>query len=228
MIRNWMRMESHLLESRISKTVRLRYLLHLPAKAGTDAVQLWPTILFLHGLGESGDDPKTVLLQGLPAYVVQQSDFPFIVIAPQCPWGTWWPELADGLAQLLDDCMGRYPVDPKRLYLTGLSMGGSGAWYLASIWPHRFAAVAPICGGGYWFHGFPQRVCALKETPVWAFHGAKDDVVPLAASKDMVRALRECGGDVRLTVYPEAGHDSWTITYNNPELYRWLLQHARV
>jgi len=220
-------MESHLIEIHVSKTIRLPYLLHLPATGGTSTGQLLPTILFLHGRGESGEDPKAVLREGLPAYVAQQPDFPFIVIAPQCPWGTWWPELADSVGKLLDECAACYPMDPQRLYLTGLSMGGFGAWYLASIWPDRFAAVAPICGGGYWFHGFPQRVCALKETPVWAFHGAKDDVVPVAASEEMVRALRECGGEVQLTVYPEAGHDSWTMTYNNPELYRWFLQYVR-
>jgi predicted peptidase len=221
-------MESHLIEIRLSKSIHLRYLLHLPAPVGTSTDQLWPTILFLHGRGESGNDPTAVLREGLPAYIARQPDFPFIVIAPQCPWDTWWPELADSLAQLLDECADRYAIDPKRLYLTGLSMGGFGAWYLATAWPQKFAAIAPICGGGYWFHGFPQRVCVLKETPVWAFHGAKDDVVPVAASEQMVSALRECGGKVELTVYPDAGHDSWTITYNNPELYRWFLQHVRM
>jgi predicted peptidase len=87
--------------------------------------------------------------------------------------------------------------------------------------------VAPICGGGYWFHGFPQRVCVLKDTPVWAFHGAQDDVVPLTVSEELVSALRECGGNVEFTVYPDAGHDSWTVTYNNPEWYSWFLQQAR-
>jgi predicted peptidase len=222
-----LKMESHLAEIHLSKTIHLTYLLHLPAPAKVNTGQLWPTILFLHGRGESGDDPTAVLREGLPTYIAQQLDFPFIVIAPQCPWETWWPELADGLDQLLDECADLYPIDPHRLYLTGLSMGGYGAWYLATTWPHRFAAIAPICGGGYWFHGFPQRVCGLKDTPVWAFHGAKDDVIPLAASEELVRVLRECGGQVALTVYPEAGHDSWTITYNNPDLYRWFLQHAR-
>jgi predicted peptidase len=225
--KGWLTMESHVMDIHISKTVRLNYLLHLPAAVGTSAGGLWPTILFLHGRGESGDDPSAVMRQGLPAYVAQQPVFPFIVIAPQCPWGTWWPELAESLTKMLDACVERFPVDPERLYLTGLSMGGFGTWYLAAILPRRFAAIAPICGGGYGFHGFPQRVCALRDTPVWAFHGAKDDVVPVSASEDMVSALRECGGEVQLTIYPEAGHDSWTNTYTNPELYRWFLQHPR-
>ena len=219
-------MENHVTEIQLSKTIRLRYLLHQPTTARARTGQLWPTILFLHGRGESGEDPSTVLGVGLPSHIAQQPDFPFIVIAPQCPWETWWPELAESLAKLLDECADLYPIDLKRLYLTGLSMGGFGAWYLGTVWPRRFAAIAPICGGGYWFHGFPDRVRALKGTPVWAFHGAKDDVVPVEASEEMVRALRECGGEVQLTVYPEAGHDSWTMTYSNPDLYRWFLQHA--
>jgi predicted peptidase len=104
-------------------------------------------------------------------------------------------------------------------------MGGFGSWYLGARWPRRFAAVAPICGGGLIFHGFPERVQRLKDTPVWAFHGAKDDVVPVDESQRLVDALREYGGKVEFTVYPEAAHNSWTPTYNNPELYRWFLSH---
>jgi predicted peptidase len=182
--------------------------------------------LFLHGLGESGDDLDLVLDKGLPPYVSAHPHFPFVVIAPQCPRNTWWPELQEELEQLIEACTDRYPIDKKRLYLTGMSMGGYGAWYYGATWPHRFAAVVPICGGGTWFHGFPERVRALKDVPVWAFHGARDDVVPLSASAELVNELREHDGNVKFTVYPEAGHDSWTDTYNNPRLYEWLLAHT--
>jgi predicted peptidase len=128
---------------------------------------------------------------------------------------------------LLDDLLGRYAVDRDRIYLTGLSMGGYGTWYLGTEHANRFAAIAPICGGGYWFHGFPERVCRLRDTPVWAFHGAQDDVVPLGESETLVDTLRQCGGTVELTVYPDAGHDSWTATYANPALYQWFLAHTR-
>lgn len=210
----------------ISKSVRLNYLVHLPPQLADTPGQLWPTILFLHGFGESGDNPAMVLAQGLPAYIAEHPDFPFIVIAPQCPWQTWWPELADSLDQLLTECQATYPIDPKRLYLTGLSMGGYGTWYLGARWPEKFAAIAPICGGGYWFHGFPQRVEALKDVPVWAFHGAQDPVVPLEASQVLVNTLKTVGGQVKFTIYPDADHDSWTETYHNPELYTWFLQHT--
>lgn len=211
----------------LAEDSHLSYQLHLPAQAKSDGDQLWPAILFLHGWGESGDDISAVLEIGLPAYIADKPDFPFIIIAPQCPWFTWWPELAGSLDQLLEQCLAVLPIDQQRLYLTGLSMGGYGSWYLASRWPDRFAAVAPICGGGYWFHGFPERVSKLKDTPVWAFHGAQDDVVPLAASEEMVSVLRKNGGDVKLTVYPQADHDSWTETYSNPELYTWFLKHEK-
>ena len=207
---------------------KLNYLLHLPPQAESKPDQLWPAILFLHGHGQSGDDITAVLDQGLPSYIAGKPDFPFIVIAPQCPWFTWWPELAGSLEQLLDQCLETLPVDPQRLYLTGLSMGGFGAWYLATNWPDKFAAVAPICGGGYWFHGFPERVADMKEIPVWTFHGAKDDSVPLSSTELLVTTLRESGGSVKFTIYPEADHDSWTETYSNPKLYEWFLQHSNV
>lgn len=212
-------------EIRNTQTRPLNYLLHVPATAADRSDQTWPLILFLHGYGESGEDVSAVMKHGLPQVVAQQPDFPFIVVAPQCPWHTWWPELAESLDALLDQVMATYAVDPQRVYLTGLSMGGFGTWYLGATRPQRFAAIAPICGGGYWFHGFPNQVCALKTTPVWAFHGAKDEIVPLAASEQLVETLQACGGDVRFTVYPDATHDSWTETYNNPELYTWFLQH---
>jgi len=219
-------MENKVADIHFSKTVNLNYLLHVPEQAQRNPEKLWPTILFLHGLGESGNNPNDVLQHGLPRYITERPDFPFIVIAPQCPENTWWPELADGLERLLEKCYGSLAIDRQRLYLTGLSMGGFGSWYLASIWPGRFAAIAPVCGGGYWFHGFPRQVAALKNVPVWAFHGAKDGVVPLTDSEKLVNALRGCGGNVRFTIYPNANHDSWTETYNNPELYNWFLQHS--
>jgi predicted peptidase len=208
-----------------SKSFRLRYLLHLPPEARQATEKTWPAILFLHGLGQSGDDPTAVLQIGLPHHVAQHDDFPFVVIAPQCPWNTWWPELAEWLDRLLVEGASSLPIDPRRVYLTGLSMGGFGTWYLGALWPQRFAAVAPICGGGYWFHGFPQRVANLRHIPVWAFHGARDDVVPLAESERLVHELQAAGGEVKFTVYPHAGHDSWTETYRNPELYEWFLSH---
>jgi predicted peptidase len=128
----------------------------------------------------------------------------------------------DALNALLDEVVAQYKVDKKRIYLTGLSMGGYGTWALAGTSPERFAAIVPICGGGD-----PADARRLKDIPTWVFHGAKDSVVPLSRSEEMVKALKEAGSDVKFTIYPEAEHDSWTETYNNPKLYEWLLQHKR-
>jgi predicted peptidase len=197
---------------------RAQYLLYLPPDYSEG--ESWPLVLFLHGAGERGTDLDLVTKHGLPKLIKQGKDFPFIVVSPQCPEGTWWD--TEMLLHLVDEMMATYSVDPDRVYVTGLSMGGFGAWELLLREPERFAAAAPICGGG-----IPYLARWFSHVPVWVFHGAKDPVVPLRASEDMVQALKACDGDVQFTVYPEAQHDSWTATYENPELYRWLLSHRR-
>ena len=209
------------LDKQITKDVRCKYLLYLPQDYGRKE-QKWPLMLFLHGAGERGDNLDLVKKHGPPKLIEQGKHFPFIIVSPQCPAGVWWPEKIDTLVALLDEIAAKYAVDTDRVYLTGLSMGGFGTWSLACRHPERFAAIAPICGGGMWF--LADR---LKAVPVWAFHGAKDRVVPLDLSESMVEAVKRMGGDARLTVYPEAQHDSWTVTYNNPELYDWFLAHRR-
>jgi predicted peptidase len=209
-------------QKEITKTVSLKYLLYLPKGYGQKKDQKWPVMLFLHGAGERGNDVNLVKKHGPPKLIDQGKEFPFIVVSPQCPTDSWWPEQVDALAALLDDVQSKHAVDATRVYLTGLSMGGFGTWTLACRYPERFAAIAPICGGGDRY-----LVSRLKNVPVWVFHGAKDPTVPLQASTDMVEALKRAGGEVQLTVYPEAQHDSWTETYNNPKLYEWFLSHHR-
>ncbi len=215
----------HTFSRRITRRISLDYLLHLPP--GYSRRGRFPLILFLHGSGERGSNVEVVKRHGIPKAVVQWTDFPFITVSPQCPEHTTWIMQADALLLLLDDVMRRYAVDPARVYLTGLSMGGYGAWYLGSEHPERFAAVVPVCGGFNGLLGYPERVCGLRYTPVWAFHGAKDKIVSPSESRILVRKLRSCGGSVRLTIYPDAGHDCWTRTYANPRLYAWLAQQRR-
>ena len=200
-------------------SVRLRYLLALP-EGYDDGDAAWPLVLFLHGAGERGDDLSRVAVHGPPRLVREGHTFPFILVSPQQPEGGWWQ--ADELAALLDEIESTHRVDPDRIYVTGLSMGGFGTWELLQDYPDRFAAAAPVCGGGT-----PGRICAARDVPIWAFHGGLDDVVPPLRSEEMVRRLERCDGDVRYTLYPEANHDSWTETYANPELYEWLLSHRR-
>ena len=212
--------------ARVEKTVQLNYLLHLPQGYITDGTEAWPLILFLHGAGERGTDVETVKKHGVAKIVERHEDFPFVTVSPQCLPDSWWWQEIEALIGLIDEIVETLAVDTERVYLTGLSMGGYGTWHLAAAQPDRFAAIAPICGGGLWYEGFPEKVCVLEKVPVWAFHGAKDPSVPLEESAKMVRALEACGGNVRFTVYPDATHDSWTETYDNPELYEWFLSHS--
>ena len=127
------------------------------------------------------------------------------------------------MAALVDDLAGRLSIDKTRIYVTGLSMGGYGSWDLMARYPRIFAAGVPICGGGD-----PETAEVLKEIPIWVFHGDKDTAVPLAHSQQMVEAIKKAGGDkAKLTIYPGVGHNSWSATYANQEVYDWLLSHRR-
>lgn len=216
-------------ETKLARTVSTGYLLYLPKAYDTKAAKKWPLILFLHGAGERGADLAKVAIHGPPKLVKQRQEFEFIIVSPQCPAGRHWD--SDTLLALLDSVIAAHAVDTRRVYLTGLSMGGFGTWDLGLAHPDRFAAIAPICGGGDPLHVLlpdPKKAAALKTLPIWAFHGAKDPVVLLSESERMVNAVKRAGcKDVQLTVYPEATHDSWSETYLNPKLYEWFLGHAR-
>jgi predicted peptidase len=213
------RQEARSLEKEIAVKARINYLLYLP-KGYEASDKAWPLVLFLHGAGESGDDLEQVKKHGPPKLVEAGKDFPFILVSPQSSGRGWRPEL---LLALLEDIEASHKVDKDRVYVTGLSMGGYGTWALAAEAPERFAAIAPVCGGGR-----TADAAKIKHLPAWVFHGAKDPVVPLERSEEMVEALKAAGADdVKITVYPEAEHDSWTETYDNPAFYEWLLEHTR-
>jgi predicted peptidase len=211
------------------ENVDINYLLFLPKGYDAKAQKRWPLILFLHGSGERGTNVWKVATHGPPKNVTSKPDFPFILVSPQCPEGRIWSN--DQLLPLLGEIMRNYAVDKSRVYLTGLSMGGYGAWSLGLTYPELFAAIVPICGGGEFISPFlssHDKPEALRSLGIWAFHGAKDPVVPLAESERMVELSKKLGiKEVKLTVYPQAGHDAWTETYQNPELYEWLLEHRR-
>ena len=198
--------------------VTMDYLLFLPKDYETSR-RKWPLMLFLHGAGETGTDIEKVKTHGPPKIVADKPDFPFILVSPQARQFGWKPEY---LKALIDEIVAKYRVDKDRIYCTGLSMGGFGTWDLACRYPNLFAAIAPICGGGD-----PKEAPKLAKLPIWVFHGGKDPVVPIARSQEMVDAIKAAGGDPMFTIYPDAGHDSWTEAYNDPELYRWLLAQKR-
>jgi len=217
------------------------YLLSLPPDPDTGAAGRRPLLLFLHGIGERGTDVWRVALQGLPKLLHGQPGLTalqqaigrevaaqFMVVAPQCPHDEVWD--SNALLALLDDVTREFRPDPARIYVTGLSMGGYGTWKLGLRQPARFAAIAPICGGGSIADvttALRTDPAALQRLPVWAFHGAKDRVVPPRESERLVNALRAAGtAEVKFTLYPEAEHDSWSETYANRELYAWLLAHS--
>jgi predicted peptidase len=210
----------------LSKSGDLDYLLFVPRDYQEGSTTLWPLILFLHGRGESGDNLNIVKRHGIPKVIEEAEDFPCITVSPQCPANTDWVALIEPLMSLLSSIIEEFQVDRQRVYLTGLSMGGRGTWALAVEYPEIFAALIPICGRVPGVDQFMDKVKVLKDVPIWVFHGAKDSTVPVQNSESIVAALRAVQGNVNYTVYPDADHDSWTETYSNPELYRWMLSQS--
>jgi predicted peptidase len=201
------------------------------------AEKKWPVILFLHGAGERGDDGLAQTGPGMGRAIrSDRSRFPAIVVMPQCRKDSHWPEapMDEVAMKALDQSQQEFHGDPQRIYLTGLSLGGYGTWYLAAKYPGRFAAIVPICGGIIPPHGGdfaaadnkPYEEAAKKiggATPVWIFHGADDESVPVTESRRMAEAMKALGGEVHYTEYPGVGHDSWNKAYAEPELIPWML-----
>ena len=198
---------------------KLSYLQYEPPGWSTEPR---PLVLFLHGGGERGSNLPLVARHGIPHEIERGKNFPFIAVSPQCPRAATWIDLAPVLRELLDHLVPRVRADPRRIYLTGISMGAFGAWKLAASAPALFAALVPICGGGD-----PAWAQILRDLPTWAFHGEDDDVVSVRHTQTMVDALQTIGAPIKLTLYPGIGHECWAQTYENPELYDWLLGQRR-
>lgn len=219
---------------------RLPYRLFVPEKVHQD--QKLPLILFLHGAGERGDDNARQLVHAQVLRFISdevRAKHPCFLVAPQCPAGMKWsdvdwskrvppalpekPSLPMRLTmELLESLQKEFRIDPDRLYVTGLSMGGYGSFDLAMRWPDRIAAAMPICGGGD-----TSRAKQVAQIAFWIFHGAADAVVPVSLSRQMVDALKAAGATVRYTEYPGVGHNSWSKAYEEPELVEWLFAQRR-
>lgn len=215
---------------------RLPYRLLAPEKVEPD--EKYPLVLFLHGAGERGEDNERQLHNGGRRFVEADARqaFPCWVLAPQCPAGRYWvdmdwrrgeerqpPHPAAPLATCLDAISAlekEAPVDPQRIYVMGISMGGFGTWDLVTRYPDTVAAAVPICGGGD-----PRRAHVIHHLPLWVFHGAEDSVVPPEYSRRMVEAIRAVGGHPRYTEYAGVGHNSWDAALAEPELFPWLFSH---
>ncbi len=206
-----------------------RYRLLRPEHA--EPGEQYPLVLFLHGAGERGDDNRAQLkyLPELMATGPYRQAFPCFLVSPQCRAGRWWIPRAEDkpggeqlemALEILDSVEKSCPIDPRRVYLTGLSMGGFGCWNLAAKYPERFAAVVPICGGGN-----AANAGKLVDIPIWAVHGAEDDVVRPELSRAMIEAVRAAGGHPHYTELAGVAHDSWTPAYTDPDgVIPWMFQ----
>ena len=205
-----------------SPAAPLRYLQYLPPDYESSAED-FPLVIFLHGSGERGEDPELLKLHGLPRYAEEGRDYPFILISPQLPEGQNWCGRIESLNGLLAHLLAALRVDESRIYLTGLSNGGTGTWlWASSAESNPFAAILPVCGAGVrWLSR------ELLTTPVWAFHGDADNIIEHEESARMVERINELGGNARITIYPGAGHACWEITYTDDEVMEWMLRQRK-
>lgn len=191
------------------------YLLYLPENKTGEKL---PLIVALHGAGERGDDFSKLSVHGIAKYIEAGMEIPAVVIAPQCPSEFIWNLITVELKELIDYAVEAYGIDIERISLTGLSMGGYGTWEMGMSYPGFFSALAPICGGGV-----SWRVALIGKTPVWAFHGDADNIVPPNNSYEMCDRLKASGGNVKLTVFHGVAHNSWEPAYEDTTLINWLV-----
>jgi predicted peptidase len=204
--------------------VKGQYLLFLPETYG-ESNKRFPLILFLHGSGECGTNLDLVKQFGIPRVAPLRKNFPFIVLAPQCPKGAWWTDtrMIIRVMAMLDEVCNKYMVDRSRIYLTGMSMGGFGTWALLEQFPNRFAAAAPVCGGG----GNRHLAYRMRSVPIRIYHGGLDKSVSSINSRSMDSALKKIRANVQLIIYPKMGHDIWDKVYTSDDFYDWLLKQKR-
>jgi len=199
----------------------LHYWLALPPDSEKKPDNGWPVMFFMHGAGERGANLDKVKQHGPPKLVGKTPELnKFIIVSPQCPEGRWWDIVA--LKGLIDHTLKTQPADKDRVIITGLSMGGYATWGLLAAYPDLAAAAVPICGGGD-----PSKAEKFKHVPLRCYHGSKDTAVPQKKSDDMIEALKKAGGKPEYTIFPDAGHDSWTAAYADPKLYEWMLAQKR-
>jgi predicted peptidase len=200
-----------------------------------ESKELFPLVIFLHGKGERGTDNE-VQIKHISEFFLDtryRGKYPCFVIAPQCSKKDTWADYSGNkddisenptkptrlLLKLIEEVSKEFPIDPSRIYITGLSMGGYGTWDLISRFPNKFAAAVPICGGGS-----PKIAPEIKHIPIWAFHGAQDRIVSPEESRRMIKALRDAGGTPGYTEYPDVEHNSWVHAYKEPHLIHWLFK----
>ncbi len=183
--------------------------------------QRYPVILLFHGSGSRGNRIRALCGNDYFTLTEKQEGFPFVTVAPLCHEDSWF-DLWQTVRELVEEVAFSDYCDNRRLYAVGASMGGYATWQIAMSMPSYFAAILPICGGGMYWNA--ER---LKHIPVWAFHGDRDPLVDVGESRHMVEAVKACGGDARLTVVPNCGHEAWVTAYSDPTVFEWLLSHSK-
>jgi predicted peptidase len=227
-------LETHVYKDKDGKTLPYRLL----KPEHYDPKMKYPLVLFLHGAGERGKDNDKQLVHGVAEFAKKENreKYPCFLIAPQCPTGAGWSDFmakkgapSKGQAEpgrlavdLVQAIQKEFSIDPSRLYITGLSMGGYGTWDIISRHPDMFAAAVPICGGGD-----PMQAEKFSKMPIWVFHGGKDPVVKPERSREMVEAIKKAGGEAKYTEYPEVSHDSWVKAYKDADMMAWLFAQKR-
>lgn len=205
-------------EKELKREVSVDYLLYLPR--GYNEKEEWPLILYLHGGRGRGNDLSLLNWYPLPKMLAGNDSYPFMALIPQCPAGEMWTD-TELIKALLDDIVSKYKVDSDRIYLIGYSMGGTGAWYMAYKYPQVFAAVAPMSGNTN-----PWWASKLKDIPIWAFHGGKDNLIPVSETEDMAEAIRKEDGMIKVSIDPERGHSPPPLA-EHEKLFEWLLKQKK-
>lgn len=206
------------------KDVTYRYLKHLPDGYESDTLRKWPLIIFLHGGSGRGNDLNKVYDNGIPDQIWRGRKFPFIVVSPQCPAHLRWTT-DNWFENLFDDIIKNNRVDTDRVYLTGLSLGAEGVWYLAAKYPEKFAAIAPVSGFTSLTPVIEENIENLYSMPVWAFHSESDDVVPFEETQRIIKMLQVKNKSLQFSTEPDNGHWMHWSVYSGTDLYNWLLNH---
>lgn len=215
-------------DKQTASTVNYDYLTYLPSDYQEDEFKNWPLIIFLHGASLRGNDLQKLNKFGIPKLIKEGREFDFIIISPQCPankdWTTenWFPATYNEIRE-------KFRIDTNRVYLTGLSLGGEGTWYISEQYPDIFAAISPVCGRVSHIPSILKESEEISSLPIWIFHGALDKVYSVKESDKMYSLLKDLNPNIRYTRYPDLGHGAThDTTYKDPELYNWFLSHYKI
>ncbi|MES2731769.1 MAG: prolyl oligopeptidase family serine peptidase [Bacteroidota bacterium] len=207
-------------QTTVKSKSKYEYLLYLP-KDYSQGKRTYPLVIYLHGGAHRGSDLSKLKEYGLPYLVDQGRDFKFIIASPQCPEGKYW-STDHWFDSLYTDLLAQYRINQRQIYVTGISMGGFGAWQVAVEYPARFAAIVPLCGGC----NDSTQVCKIKNVPVWAFHGTTDDMIPISETERLVNRLQQCKGKVKFSRLENEGH-AIQYLYENEKIYEWMLKQKK-